>query len=258
MADKFLFCGTGAADFTVPTEGEEFRKFTHSLLNGFILFDMGINAYKYEDESVLKARFSDVKYVLITHSHNDHFCAEYIQRLAHDNGGITVLMDSGVCSELLPDDSLINIIPIHTGDVFELDGYTVRVLPSNHTTERASEATHHYIVTTPSGKSVFYALDSAWLLTNETNYLMKNPCDLAVLDCTLGRIRGDYRVFEHNSIYMLEIMVDTLKNARMVKPDGLIYGTHLAKTLHQKQELVEADLASFGMHAAYDGLEIEF
>lgn len=257
MSDKFLFCGTGAANFTVPAEGEEFRKFTHSLLNGIILFDMGANAYKFEDESTVKQRFANVKYVLFTHSHGDHFNADKLLRLASDNGGITVFMDSG-CSSLIPESPLIKVVPVHTDDVFEIEGYSIRVLPSNHTTGRKEESTHHYTVTTPSGKSVFYALDSAWLLTDETNYLMKNPCDLAVLDCTLGRIRGDYRVFEHNTIFMLEIMVETLRNAKMVKPDGLIYGTHLAKDLHEPQDKVEADLASFGMHAAYDGLEIEF
>jgi hypothetical protein len=200
-------------------------------------------------------RFKNVKNVLITHSHSDHFHPESLKRLARENGGITVYIDKS-CVNLV-DDENINVIGISTGDVLEIEGHKVYVLPSNHFVS-FSETTHHFVIDTPFGKTLFYGLDSAWLMTYETEFLIKHPADFFVLDCTLGRIVGDKRIFEHNSVYMLEYIVESLRNHGMIKKDGVIYADHLAKTLHPKHDEVVKDLDTFGVKVAYDGLLVEF
>ena len=70
MTDTFLFCGTGAADYAAPEEGKEFRKNTHSLLNDIILLDIGGMTYRFEDDAVLRARFTNVRNIHVTQTHS--------------------------------------------------------------------------------------------------------------------------------------------------------------------------------------------
>ena len=256
MSDTFLFCGTGAADYSAPEEGKEFRKFTHSLLNDIILFDIGSMTYRFEDMAVLDARFSKVKHVLITHSHGDHFYVPALQHLAETNGKITVYIDAA-CVKLIPEDEHIQVVAVHSGDVLDVEGYKLFVFTSNHRGTLPEETTHHYIVDTPNGKTLFYGLDGAWLMMDEGKFLMKHPADLMVLDCTTG-VAGDLRAFEHNTVDMLRVMMDTIRSCHMVRENGVIYADHLARTRHPCHKTAAEVLAGIGMCTAYDGLCIEF
>lgn len=256
MKDTLLFCGTGAADYVTPVPGQEFRKYTHSLLNDSILLDIGSMTYKFEPDEVLTARFSRVRHVLITHTHSDHFSREALLRLAQDNGSITVYLDAS-CTDMAPEHPAITVYPVSNGETLSFDGYTVHVFSSNHLTERANEQTHHYVIDVPSGKSIFYGLDGAWLRTDEAKYLMQHPVDLMILDAT-SAVSNDFRTFEHNTLDMLKLMIPVLHANGMLKPEGKIYADHLAKTLHPAHNAAAIALSEIGMQTAYDGLCIEF
>ena len=61
-----------------------------------------------------------------------------------------------------------------------------------------------------------------------------------MFDATIGDGHdGDYRIFEHNSMPMLRIMVSTLRNTGILRPDAPVFMTHLARTLHKNQAEVE-------------------
>ena len=256
MSDTFLFCGTGAADYTEPENGKEFRKFTHSLLNNIILLDIGSMTYRFEDDAVLEARFADVKHVFITHTHGDHFHIPSLERLARTNGHISVYLDAA-CVGLIPPNDHIRVVPVSSGDMLDVDGYTLRVFTSNHQGTVKGETTHHFIIDTPAGKTLFYGLDGAWLMMEEGKYLMKHPADLMVLDCTTA-VPGDLRAFEHNTVDMLRIMLDTIRKCHMLREGGVIYADHLARTLHPCHKAAAKAHAELGMQTAYDGLCIEF
>ena len=256
MTDTFLFCGTGAADYVAPEEGKEFRKNTHSLLNDIILFDIGGMTYQFEEPTVIRDRLKNVRHVFITHTHSDHFCAQALERLAKDNGSVHVYIDEFAVNRI-PKNENITVVPVSSGDKLELDGYTVYVFSSNHQGDRPEENTHHYVVDTPSGKTLFYALDGAWLKMDEGKFLMQHPADLMVLDCTSG-VSNDYRSFEHNTVDMLRVLVPVSHANKMLKPDGVIYADHLARTLHPEHTAASALLSEIGMQTAYDGLCIKF
>ena len=123
------------------------------------------------------------------------------------------------------------MIPVSDGQTVRFDGYTVHVLSSNHQGDLPEEHTHHYAVDTPSGKTLFYGLDGAWLKMDEGNFLRKHPADLMILDATSG-VSNDYRSFEHNTTDMLRVLVPAIRANKMVKPDGVIFADHLARTLY--------------------------
>lgn len=110
---------------------------------------------------------------------------------------------------------------------------------------------------TPSGKTLFYGLDGAWLKMDVGQFLMQHPADLMILDATSG-VPNDYRSFEHNTVAMLRVLVSAIRANKMVKPDGVIFADHLARTLYPGHTAASALLSEIGMQTAYDGLCIEF
>ena len=75
----------------------------------------------------------------------------------------------------------------------------------------------------------------------------------AVFDATIGDgFDGDYRIFEHNSIDMVRLMVATLKKQGRLAEHAPVFLTHMARTLHGTQAEIEAKLEE-PLAAVYDG-----
>lgn len=257
MQDTILFIGTGAADWGSPTAEKGHRRFSSSMINNDLLFDPGPHIYSYFDGTNPDKLYCSVKNVLVTHSHGDHFNPDSLLRLVKNNGKINVYGDELIRKKIPPDDN-INFIPVANLEEVKVGDYKVTVLPSNHYVSDTDEQTHHYIVETPSGKRLFYGLDGAWLYNVESRVMRNNPVDMMVLDCTVGDGKADVRVFEHNTIPMVLIMTDTIKKYKAIKENGLLYVSHLAKTLHTSHDETEKRLEPYGIKVAYDGLAVQF
>ena len=73
---KIRFLGTGAADWKGPDARGEHRRLTSTLINDSLLIDFTATV------SDMLTDPSSVQYILITHSHADHFDPEAIATLA--------------------------------------------------------------------------------------------------------------------------------------------------------------------------------
>ncbi len=62
---------------------------------------------------------------------------------------------------------------------------------------------------------------------------------------------GDFRIFEHNSIAMVEIMCQTL-----APYSDQFFVSHMARTLHTDHETLRKRLAPAGIVPAYDDMEV--
>ena len=80
--------------------------------------------------------------------------------------------------------------------------------------------------------------------------------DLMVFDGTLGDDYGDYRIFEHNNLRMVELISETIRNTGVLKPDGKIMISHLAYAVHGTHKETEKKLEKAGVGVAYDGMMI--
>ncbi|MBQ3637578.1 MAG: hypothetical protein II953_04375, partial [Clostridia bacterium] len=70
--------------------------------------------------------------------------------------------------------------------------------------------------------------------------------------CTIGDIRGDYRIFEHNNAAMGSEMAASFKK---ICPRFMV--SHLARTLHPATHAeTAAVLAKFGLETARDDLRV--
>jgi len=224
---KIRFLGTGAADWPIKkTAGfSEFRYYSSALVDNTLLIDPG--------PSVLDAALefgvdlNQVRYVLNTHRHADHFDLHTLEYLK--SGG-------AVFYDLKPGDC------IHAGR------YEIKALPANHGT--CPDAVHFLI--NDGNRCMFYGLDGAWLMYETVLAIKSAHVHLAVFDATIGDISGDYRIFEHNNLQMVRKMKESLKGYI----DQFVI-SHMAMALHTDHNTLAKAMAKDGIKVAFDGLEVD-
>ncbi len=224
---KIRFLGTGAADWVLcenPNDGN-YRFLSSAMIDGVLIIDPGPEVFKSAEKFGID--LSNVKYIINTHSHSDHYSAETVEKL---------------CS------AGAEFIRFAVGEQKTLGEYSISAYEGNHGT---ATDTVHFIIE-KDGKRIFYGLDSAWLLYPEVAAIKKNGVDMAVLDGTIGNVDGDYRIFEHNNLNMVREMKKTLEP--FVKTFVI---SHMAYTLHASHNELEAEMKECGIIAAFDNLELE-
>lgn len=224
---KLTFLGTGAADWILKKkeEVEEYRRFCSALIDDTLLIDPGPQVMDALDEYNKDA--ASIKYILCTHKHGDHWSPDTVAAL---EAGGAVLYD------------------LRAGETKSMGKYTVRAYEGNHST---CAGTVHFIIS-DGERTLFYGLDSAWLLYDEVQGIIEHKPNFAVLDATIGEIDGDYRIFEHNNLAMILEMKKTLDP--YVEKFCI---SHMALTLHTDHKTLAEKMEKHGILTACDGLEVE-
>ncbi len=224
---KITCLGTGAADWPEkkPEGAKEFRRLSSALIDGVLLIDPNTCVFDALNEFNIDPL--NIKYIINTHSHSDHFSEETVSKF-EKNGAV--------------------FIPFSANEEKAVGKYTVRAYAANHST---AQSPVHFIVTNGE-KTLFYGLDGAWLLYPEVQAIKQFCPDFAVLDATVGFIEGDYRIFEHNNLYMVLEMKKSLE-----KYIGSFCISHMARTLHTDHATLCEKMNRHGVTVAYDGMETE-
>ena len=258
---ELLFLGTGAADWSrkyPPAEQQlekgEVRGMSSMLVNGHILIDCGptvldaMNRYK-----VNPAGITDI---LLTHSHEDHFHQEALLAIADareaELGPLRFWAHPEVLKHVAKSDR-IEKCPVVIGKTFEMHGFGITGLESNHIVESSKEKCLIYLLEGAT-QNLLYATDGGWLLTSTWLHLQSKKLDAIIWDTTIGEKKGDYRIFGHNDLTMIRHMNQTLKSREILKPDAKIVLTHMARTLHPSHKQLEKKLLPEGFITAYDGM----
>lgn len=250
---NILFLGTGAADWSMEDKkkGEFFRRNSSTLIDSEILVDPGAHVFDYMEDSGNPHLFDKVKYVIVTHNHSDHVCADTVKKLAQGRP-LTVLCPKPAQDRIGAVEGVDFITPqIYREET--LGAYSVLPLLANH--DDVLNA-FHYVIKTPEGKELFYGLDGAWFLRPTWEEMKSHKFDMMILDCTVGDF-DDWRLFEHNTVPMLRKMVAEIRRLGMIAEGGKIVASHLAKTLHPSHEECVKIFEGLGMITAFDGMEIQ-
>lgn len=241
---KIRFLGTGAADWHGVDERGELRRRTSTLFDDSLLIDL-----TEETLSVIPAQ-ARVDDVFITHSHEDHFSPGAIAAL-HPRR--LYLHESWADEIHVPG---VQTIPLTVGQWTDAAGFSLLPMPSNHSTSRPREQTLHFLLRRDN-RFFLYATDGAWLLNRELKLMEGVRLSGMAIDATIGDgHEGDYRIFEHNSLPMVRIMVDTLRATGMLLPDAPVFLTHLARTLHPGKAALDRSILP-PLVACHDGMTAE-
>ena len=266
-----LFLGTCAADYSKKLYGElsdqfdrDARRSTAVLLDGHLLIDCG--DWIREELRIANINCSQIKQILISHSHADHFRPEYLCESAHRAGHpIDVYANKDVLrilearGRIIPGGQWLVLHPLQAEpvpSVVQFDGWTLTSLRSNHQTEIPGEQTMHFLLQ-KDGRSLFYGTDGAWIPCTTAKYLFGQELDVYLFDATCGDYEDDYRIFEHNTIPMIRMMVTVMRQQRVFAPDAKIILTHLAPSLHKSHAETVKIAAQDNLLVSYDGMELE-
>lgn len=260
---KVTFLGTGAADWDIRTfrDGEFFRRNSSILINDDLLVDPNGHIFHFAEKNGTPDLFKNVKNIIVTHSHGDHFVPETVARLCVGTD-CTVWADPACKRKLIrvlgeETAAKIRFVETKRNRDYEIGSYKVTSLRSNHATEDPDEDTRLYLIE-QEGRILYYGCDSAWIPTVSWNVIRERPISAMVLELTCGETATyDWRIFEHNTPEMLDIMLTMFKKYNLFAPDVKYYVSHLARTLHTDHEGLVEYLKPRGVTPAYDGFSFE-
>ena len=258
---ELLFLGTGAADFDINKHDDyrEFRRFSSALINDDLLIDPGPHIFDYAEKTGENYLFDKLRYIIVTHSHGDHFNIDTVKKLIEISSDITLYGDPILKKRIVDKYPELENTKFESPDMMstlDLGKYAITTLPANHTGPGEDVTRHYFIVESESGKKLFYGTDSAWLTANEWAFLNGKLCDAMIFELTIGDVPGDFRVFNHTNIDMLRIMIQTVRKQKAVEQGGKIYTTHMARTLHYDHATLIEQLRPMNVTPACDGMKI--
>jgi phosphoribosyl 1,2-cyclic phosphate phosphodiesterase len=253
---EVLFLGTCAYDYSPLLEttykdafDKDARRSSCALINGRYLIDCGDHCL--EELRIAKIDLAKITDIFVTHFHRDHYNVKCISQIAQTGertlrvwvrAGANVIGITNVEWKLMQEG-----VQYDVGENTKITG-----LPANHD----EKAFPQQILLEVDGKKLFYALDGAWFPHKTYYSLKKEKLDMLILDCTCGDYLGDYRIFEHNCIPMLRILMPSLKTLDVITDNTKIYLSHIAPSLHKPHKEIEESVRGDGWIVAYDGLSV--
>ena len=260
---KVIFLGTGAADWDINAYSPEqfYRRCSSILINDDLLVDPGPNIFHFCETNGTPHLLDGVRNIIVTHSHWDHFNSASVERLCVGKD-CTLWADPACMRKLIRElgeetAAKVNFVETKRNRDYEIGGYKVTSLRSNHATEDPDEDTRIYLIE-EGGRILFYGCDSAWIPTVSWNVIRDKAVNAMVLELTCGETATyDWRIFEHNTPEMLDIMLTMFRKYNLFAPDVRYYVSHFARTLHTDHEGLVKYLEPRGVIPAYDGFSFE-
>ena len=259
-AFELVFLGTGAADWPLRPgadvrydTGGVIRRTSSLLVNGKYLIDPAPESWFFA-KRVLKLDLSGLKGIFLTHSHKDHFSHKALHDfLGEAKGKVGFYCHEGTLPWLkLTREELdrLRLHPLKTGARVKAGSVSVLPLGANHEVSRTQETALHYLFSA-EGKAFFYGCDGAWFLAHTWSLLQKQKLDVMILEATVGNLRANYRIGGHNTLPMVELLEASVRECGILKEDGKLVLSHMARELHSPDETYGSKIA------AYDGMKLE-
>ena len=263
------FCNCKYCAGARKLKGKNIRKRASVLINDEMLIDLtpdvqtAMNMYDKD--------MSDVKYLLQTHTHLDHFDLNLFITLDYKYG---VKKDKNlnlVCSKLCLDDIQsklsmyekmnlfddvylnkikLNINVLNHGKSLNFEKYQIKAIHCLHHEEIGSQI---YLIKS-EGKTLLYATDTPQITEQAMNELVGEKIDCVFLDESFGK--NDY-TFAHLNIKGFCDYIDTLKRNNLLKENALVYATHLTHDGNPLHDELQKIFDEYGYYVSYDGMEID-
>ena len=241
--------------------------------------DILIDFYNDRQMTTYGVAVDSIRHLFITHAHWDHFQPLGILGLAarlphqlqvygnqsvidalvfanvHDydrDRGRFVTRDSQTdigCHVLTPE------------DVLSVDDTTIGVVHANHDIDKSDnmimvETCLNYVFER-EGKTVFYALDSSYMIPGSVEFLRRFRIDAAMMDASYGQWPIDVARSGHHNFAMLAETIDELREAGAFHDSTLVLASHLAMAEVKPYDDLLEEASRIGATLAYDGMVVE-
>lgn len=268
---ELLFLGTAAAE-GIPSmycncdtckiarikKGKNIRNRSAVLINKDLCVDFGPDIFYAATKN--NVNLSELKNLLVTHSHFDHFYPENLEirsrrYLKGKTEKLNIIANPAVFMKLSMlgySDEAINVSRMNAEKYEEIGcaPYKILPVPANHAHEFGGAL--NYIISDGTA-SVLYATDTGIYAEKEFEQLREKNLDAVVLDGT--------NLFSTTSKNHLNVegvckMRDLMKKYGVIKNNALVILTHFSHEGIPMQEILDEQVKEFGLIAAYDGLRV--
>lgn len=262
-----VFCNCDNCKRARNAGGPNIRTRSQALINNDLLIDLPSDTNHHMLTHNLD--LSAVKYLIVTHSHLDHFSAHdlffrsksyYAHNLTEEklflyaNEAVLNRYDKMLSdyNEEPADNNIIpTYLPLYTP--IQLGKYTVTALKANHA---PSETPYVYLIT--DGKSTLLYLNDTGRIYDEVyDYLINNKikADLISFDCTYGLLQssGGHLGLDSCQIERDKMLEKNIadKNTRFI----INHFSHNGRAIYQELVPIATKL---GFETSYDGMEADF
>lgn len=274
---KFTFLGTAAAE-GMPAVfcncqncqkarkngGKDIRTRSQAIINDEFLLDLPADTYSHFLQNGIIG--DKIKYLFITHSHQDHFYIDELQMrhgaFAHDmhvpvlelycsKGAYEKFLN---CDKTLGNCDNVKATLVKPYEKVIAGDYEVIPLPARHYN---GDGAVIYIIK-HEGKIVLYAHDTGYLFEEVFEYIESQNIrfDFITFDCTNINLE-----FDDNSGHMgfnhLERVVARFKSCGAVDDDTVMYVNHFSHNGDAIFERIEKYAKPYGFKVSYDGCTVE-
>ena len=262
-----MFCNCASCKQARKNLEREMRTRSQVLIDDKLLIDFPADSYYHSLKYGID--FSAVKYLLVTHSHTDHFYgAELVNRgykFAHGmrSERLEIFGNSEVFKVFIEETSreirqevsekiaFRTIVPFSFIKVGE---YEIFALPAVHTEKENALV---YCISS-NGKTLLYLNDTAILEEETLLFLFQKgiKADMVSMDCTLGVSKAGISK-RHMGFTDNEILRNKLVKYSLCDTNTKYYVTHFSHNSAPFRDNMESEAKKRGMIAAHDGLVVE-
>lgn len=280
---KFQYLGTAAAEGwpavfckcehclrAAAAGGKNIRTRSQAIINGDLLIDLPPDTYLHKLQHGLD--LSAVKYLLVTHSHMDHF---YPQELSIRGSVYSPVMESpdlhiycsaqtqalfARCTDGEIDDYSKAGLHWHILKPFETvqaGPYTVTPLPAHHMGQGDEPFIYHIV--DEAGVSVYYLHDSGYYFPEVWEYFKKQkPADFISLDTTNGEVGAkNGKPGAHMGAPDVIAVVKELRDIGLVDGHTRCVMNHFSHNGHLLYDELVALAQPENIEVSYDGMTLE-
>jgi len=258
-----LFCNCDSCNKVREAGGKNLRTRSQFYVED-LMIDLGDDTYCHTLKEGIA--LTKLKYLLITHSHIDHYNPTILKYRGGDYATAVYEEYLNVYSPIAvkeiydnlergkPSDDveskIIFTVPVEF-EPFYADSYTIHALLANH---KKNEKCYIYCVE-KDGKRVLFGNDSAFYPEETFDYLRDKHLDLAFLDCTYGLQTGG--LDNSHMDFSVNLQVKEKFYANKTADDRTIFVsthfTHICGSMHE--ELCQ-EMDKHGFFASYDGMQL--
>lgn len=257
-----LFCNCEYCTKARQLGGRNIRTRSQALINDDLLVDFGPDTYMHALQYHMN--LTEIKHVLITHCHQDHFYMDDLLTRAVPFGNVNDVMHvygNNMLSALYHHhvvtngingntDQVLQVVELQEYEKAEVGEYQVIPLIADH---NPKEKCFIYIISR-NGKHLLYANDTGYFSEEVWEFLKPFRFDLVSLDCNHVEMPIYHN---HMSIPCCRDVKERLENMGCVDKSTICVLTHFSHNHGGIQEELEALTKDMGFVVAYDGMEVE-
>ena len=251
-----LFCNCVHCNAARKEGGKSIRTRSQTLINGDMLIDFPPDSYSHFLTSGIRG--DEIKYILFTHAHQDHFYPEDLflryGAFAHDMSvsSLQVLCPSTVYEKFESTPKNVEIKELTAYQTEKLGDYRVTPLPARHMI-----GTEAFIYIIESDKTILYAHDTGYFFDEVFSYIEENHIvfDMVSLDCTNVDIpisdEGSHMGFPN-----IERVLRKLSDMGAVTESTVKYVNHFSHNGNPIHHALEERAREYDCFVSYDGCEV--